>query len=203
MPKDKHQQTPDPFSLKIDGHATNIFPDTLINDIEQAKQQHDQALQALQKRQNQDQNQQNQQNQNQQNQQDQQNQQNQGQQEQSEQEHIIREESLTLQQDIPSADSSLIQIRLGNEHVAEQKQRRLFRTRMFRCFFSLLVAQHFGLAAFIYLAINREIITEIQPLLEIIVSATLAETYAIIRIMVKFVFSPGDFVDKRQKKGIR
>ena len=96
-----------------------------------------------------------------------------------------------------------IHLELNKERVAEQKQRRRFRISMFICFFILLLLQHIGLAVLIYFSIKKSLIAEIQPLLEIIISATLAETYAIIRIMVKFVFSPGDFDDKKQKREIR
>ena len=85
---------------------------------------------------------------------------------------------------------------LFDEQVAEQKQRRRFRCLMFWLFFGLLLIQHYLLFKFVQYAIISEKIVDIQPLLSIIIPATLGETYAIIKIMVTFIFSPGNFENK-------
>ena len=90
---------------------------------------------------------------------------------------------------------------LLREQVSEQRQRRRFRVLMFWSFLILLLAQHVGLAVLIGFAIAGGFIEEVQPLLSVITSATLVETFAIIRIMVKFIFSPGDFRGSEDRAG--
>lgn len=82
------------------------------------------------------------------------------------------------------------------EQVEEQKQRRWFRWIMFALFFLLLIVQHGLIAWFIYCMVLRDLIGNIQPLLAVIIPATLGETYAIINVMVKYIFSPGNFEQK-------
>lgn len=89
------------------------------------------------------------------------------------------------------------QAQLNNEKIEEQKQRRKFRLVMFWCFFSLLLIQHILLACFIICSIANNFINNIQPLLAIIIPATLGETYFIMRQMVQFVFTSGDFTIKK------
>lgn len=86
------------------------------------------------------------------------------------------------------------------EQVEEQKQRRWFRWIMFILFFLLLLAQHGLIAWFIYCMILRDLISNVQPLLAVIIPATLGETYAIINVMVKFIFSPGNFEHNNKSK---
>ena len=90
-----------------------------------------------------------------------------------------------------------LSVELFKERVAEQRQRRRFRIIMFWCFFILLLVQYAGLAALIWFAVRDSFIDKVQPLLSIIIPATLGETYAIIRVMVNFVFSPGDFGENK------
>lgn len=86
------------------------------------------------------------------------------------------------------------------EQVEEQKQRRWFRWIMFVLFFILLIAQHALIAWFVYSMFKEGLISSIQPLLATIIPATLGETYAIINVMVKFIFSPGNFEHKIGQK---
>lgn len=79
------------------------------------------------------------------------------------------------------------------EQVEEQKQRRKLRRVMFTLFFILLIIQHGLIAWFVGYLLIKELISDMQPLLAIIIPATLGETYAIINVMVKFIFSPGNF----------
>lgn len=92
------------------------------------------------------------------------------------------------------------QAKLNEEKIKEQKQRRTFRWVMFVCFFLLLLGQHGLLCWFIGVAIANGFIGNIQPLLTIIMPATLGETYFIMREMVHFVFTPGDFSLRGVKK---
>lgn len=82
------------------------------------------------------------------------------------------------------------------EQVEEQKQRRWFRWIMLVLFFLLLIVQHVLISLFVYDMISRDLIGVVQPLLAVIIPATLGETYAIINVMVKFIFSPGNFEHK-------
>lgn len=82
------------------------------------------------------------------------------------------------------------------EQVEEQKQRRWFRWIMLVLFFLLLIVQHVLISWFVYDMIDKGLISAIQPLLAVIIPATLGETYAIINVMVKFIFSPGNFEHK-------
>lgn len=93
----------------------------------------------------------------------------------------------------PNIQSKNLQDELFQERIKEQKQRRYFRWIMFAAFFLLLLAQYIALCIFIKVAIEQDFLTKIETLLAIIIPATLGETYAIIHIMVKFIFSPGDF----------
>lgn len=79
------------------------------------------------------------------------------------------------------------------EQVLEQKQRRHFRCLMFWLFFLLLLGQHMLLIWFVCYLAGNEIIKEAQPILAVVIPSTLGETYAIINVMVKFIFSPGNF----------
>ena len=96
----------------------------------------------------------------------------------------------------PQRGQDDLSLELFRERVAEQKQRRYFRNVMFLCFFLLLLLQYVGLAVLVAFAVKDGFVSDIQLLLGIIVPATLGETYAIIRVMVNFVFSPGDFSNK-------
>lgn len=89
--------------------------------------------------------------------------------------------------------SSSQQQKLFEEKLREQKQRYRFRWIISIFFALLLLGQHILLACFITSMISADKIQTIQPLLSIIIPATLGETYAIIKIIVKYVFAPGDF----------
>ena len=101
--------------------------------------------------------------------------------------------------DIVTDEATKAKIELIKEQVAEQKQRRGFRDKMYRSFLLLLSVQHVFLISLIIAAVVFNFVVELQPLLAVIVPATLGETYAIIKVMVTFVFSPGDFKAKVEK----
>lgn len=63
----------------------------------------------------------------------------------------------------------------------------------------LLVLQHVGLFFVLLWSLRREILTDIQPLLAILVPATLAQTYGISRLIVDRMFKPIDFGDKQER----
>lgn len=101
-----------------------------------------------------------------------------------------------------NAESAKIQLALQSEKVEEQKQRRDMRWIMFFAFTSILVWQYLFLVVFVLYMSLMGHIEKIQPLLIIIIPATLGETYAVIRVMVKYVFSPGDYGDRNKKCNI-
>ncbi len=94
------------------------------------------------------------------------------------------------------------QYELNDEKIKEQRQRRKYREVMFKRFFALLVFQHILLAIFIGCIICIGSLPALQPLLVVIIPATLGETYIIMRQMVQFIFQPGDYElpDKNKSK---
>lgn len=90
--------------------------------------------------------------------------------------------------------------RLLEEKIKEQQQRRRFRQVMFFCFFALLIVQYILLYHFVKYILVNNMLAQSQLVLNIIIPATLGETYIIMREMVKFVFTPGDFSTKEQEK---
>lgn len=92
-----------------------------------------------------------------------------------------------------NSKSNSQQQKLFNEKIKEQQQRYWFRWIISGFFMILLIAQHFLLFIFVKAMIKHDQIQNIQPLLGIIIPATLGETYAIMKIIVKYVFAPGDF----------
>ncbi len=85
------------------------------------------------------------------------------------------------------------QQKFNAEKLNEQKQRRKYRGIMFWCFFGLLVGQHALLVAFVTAIIINGAVLSLQPLLTVIIPATLGETYIVMRQMVEFIFQPGDY----------
>lgn len=85
---------------------------------------------------------------------------------------------------------------LLSEQVAEQRQRRNFRRIMFWLFFLLLIGQHILLSWFTIHMILHGMFNDAAPLLKIVIPATLGETFFVIKVMVKFIFSPGNFENK-------
>lgn len=90
--------------------------------------------------------------------------------------------------------------RLFEEKIKEQKQRRNFRRIMFMCFFVLLVIQYIMLYQFVEYVLTNDLLADAQLILNIIIPSTLGETYIIMREMVKFVFTPGDFNTEEKTK---
>lgn len=86
--------------------------------------------------------------------------------------------------------------RLLEEKIKEQKQRRHFRWFMFICFFILLVVQYYLLYLFVKYILENNMLANAQLVLNIIIPSTLGETYIIMREMVNFVFTSGDFKSK-------
>lgn len=84
--------------------------------------------------------------------------------------------------------------RLFEEKIKEQQQRSAFRNKMYSNFFGLLIAQHIGMAALSVIFV----ISGNAAILTVIVPATLLETYGVLKVMVQYVFSPGDFEIKKQ-----
>lgn len=94
------------------------------------------------------------------------------------------------------ANADELQQELTREQIEEQKQRRKYRGVMFWCFFGLLIFQYLLMAIFICVVLCCNLIMQTQALFSVIIPATFVETYGIIQIMVKFIFSPGDFKKK-------
>lgn len=108
----------------------------------------------------------------------------------------------TMEDEFNSSMYAKQQQTLNNVKIDEQKQRLAYRKIMYWCFFFLLVGQHALLVVFIVCVICIGALSSLQPLLGVIIPATLGETYIVMRQMVEFIFQPGDYrlSEKTQEK---